>query len=298
MDGDARDPSLANLRPAATGRGRLRPEDVCESVCIRNGTHLAGAQIYAKLELSERANCGFFDLVHWAWCDKPFCREHRFEINYPMILPMPNQAKNAGPSDIQHTGVVVFVGANGTGKSRLGAWLEKEYRPPKKSAIGITRIAAQRTLTFPAEVPRVTALQADRELHQGGPNQNSGTRMQGDPVLSQMNDYDALMRSLFAHYAASQSAYYKAAKAVAPKAAPSEDILDQLTRVWQKILPHRPLDIDVDNQAVMTTLAGGNRFSGQQMSDGERVALYLTMPMASMLGEDRYSQAYQTISGL
>jgi hypothetical protein len=34
MDGDARDSFLADLRLAATTKGRLRPKDVCESVCM------------------------------------------------------------------------------------------------------------------------------------------------------------------------------------------------------------------------------------------------------------------------
>ena len=36
-DGDARDVFLTGLRPAETGKDRLRPEDVCESVCMWRG---------------------------------------------------------------------------------------------------------------------------------------------------------------------------------------------------------------------------------------------------------------------
>jgi len=74
-----------------------------------------------------------------------------------MDLPMPSPPEGDGANVIKHSGRVVFVGANGTGKSRLGAWLEKTIRAQNAQRPQITHLNAQRALTFPAEVPRQTS---------------------------------------------------------------------------------------------------------------------------------------------
>ena len=55
--------------------------------------------------------------------------------------------KNKGQDvRIQSTGNFVIVGANGSGKSHLGAWIERLY--PKQ----VLRISAQRALSVPDRV--------------------------------------------------------------------------------------------------------------------------------------------------
>ena len=188
---------------------------------------------------------------------------------------MPNPPLTGGTADILHTGTVVFVGANGSGKSRLGAWIESSTRK-KTGRTSITRIAAQRALSLPGQVLRVTPRQGEQELHGTTMAPGNDTRMQGDPILSQLNDYDALLKMLFAVYSAEVGAFYRSAKNnSAPSAPPNEDILERFQTIWSQILPHRPIVIDTDEQQIKTTAHGGIEFAGQNMSDGERVALYL-----------------------
>ena len=54
--------------------------------------------------------------------------------------------KNGALVNIEYDKTIVFIGANGSGKSRLGAWIENKY--PKN----VHRISAQRNLSFNQEI--------------------------------------------------------------------------------------------------------------------------------------------------
>ncbi|TOG86252.1 hypothetical protein CGI91_23645, partial [Vibrio parahaemolyticus] len=60
-------------------------------------------------------------------------------------LFLPNQDGSGKKVEIDHNGSAVIVGANGAGKSRLGAWIEKNT----DSNIMVHRISAQRALDVP-----------------------------------------------------------------------------------------------------------------------------------------------------
>jgi ABC-type phosphate/phosphonate transport system ATPase subunit len=60
-----------------------------------------------------------------------------------LYLPTPDGTGNK--VEIKHNGTVVIVGANGAGKSRLGAWIERNA----DSSVIVHRISAQRALDLP-----------------------------------------------------------------------------------------------------------------------------------------------------
>ena len=60
-----------------------------------------------------------------------------------LYLPTPDGTGNK--VEIKHNGSVVIVGANGSGKSRLGAWIESNA----DSDVIVHRISAQRALDLP-----------------------------------------------------------------------------------------------------------------------------------------------------
>lgn len=64
------------------------------------------------------------------------------------LLPklfLPKQDGSGQKVEIVHNGSVVIVGANGAGKSRLGAWIEKNT----DRDIVVHRVSAQRALDIP-----------------------------------------------------------------------------------------------------------------------------------------------------
>src|SRR5438045_1552867 len=124
-------------------------------------------------------------------------------------LRMPNPSHSEPAIDeVEHSGTVVIVGANGSGKSRLGAWLESpmsltQHRGAPRQADSadrkVYRIAAQRSLVLPDRAERIEATQASYQLMRGSTNPPIGvSRIQGDPVVGQSNDFDLLLNTLFA----------------------------------------------------------------------------------------------------
>ncbi len=110
----------------------------------------------------------------------------------------------AAVSSIDHDGVVVVISANGSGKSRFGAWLEAPagagVGPPVNTGAQLRalRISAQRVLAVPDQAPRSTERDARRRLDDGGTGPFHGTSRVGgtDPIAGQLNDYATLVETL------------------------------------------------------------------------------------------------------
>jgi hypothetical protein len=123
-------------------------------------------------------------------------------------LTMPCPSEDTPPKvDVPHRGVVVIVGANGSGKSRLGAWLENPTSvqagnlPGQHTRKLAHRISAQRSITLPPQAQRLDPAIARQQFERGsaGPaGAGERSRVQGDPVVGTLNDFDALVNALFA----------------------------------------------------------------------------------------------------
>lgn len=183
---------------------------------------------------------------------------------------------------------VVIIGANGSGKSRLGFWIEQNQPNPEK----VHRISAQRSLNF-SEYAQLKGLeQAENELRFGVADfkrysgviqaKNNRRWQQGNrPPLSVthlLDDYERVLSVLFAKKAQRDSQVAKEVKKLQhegknelPKMSDSPDEI--LLCIWNNLLPHRQLVIE--DGKITVSLSGGNAYHGREMSDGERVALYL-----------------------
>jgi ATPase subunit of ABC transporter with duplicated ATPase domains len=75
-----------------------------------------------------------------------------------LFLPSPDGTGNK--VEIAHNGSVVIVGANGSGKSRLGAWIEKNTG----ADIVVHRISAQRALDLPDYAVMKSLEQSNNDL--------------------------------------------------------------------------------------------------------------------------------------
>ena len=120
-------------------------------------------------------------------------------MSFTFSIPGPNShteiSVNPGSS-------VVFVGANGGGKTRLAVWLESDLGSKAH------RISAHRALTLKNNVPKINERHALLGLRTGSTTDKatvssyrSSSRWQRNEATSLLNDFDFLVQALFADQA-------------------------------------------------------------------------------------------------
>ena len=118
-------------------------------------------------------------------------------------MPFPFSIPRSSPSDpllinIEPGSSVIFVGANGGGKTRLAVHIENSLRTAAH------RISAHRALTLNPTVAKIDEKSALRGLKFGyttedaGENYRVGHRWQSKEAVSLLNDFDYLVQALFA----------------------------------------------------------------------------------------------------
>lgn len=177
--------------------------------------------------------------------------------------------------EIKTTTSFLFVGANGSGKTRLGAWIE--FQSPQKEKVH--RISAQKSLAMPDTATSMSINRAEKDLLFGNADGSWGNknvhRWQHKPAISLLNDYQKLMVYLFSDQNEESSKYLSASKASNERIEPPVTKLDLVKQIWEKILPHRELVIG--GLGIQTKVSGieGKIYNSSEMSDGERVIFYL-----------------------
>jgi hypothetical protein len=175
------------------------------------------------------------------------------------------------------TGSVVIVGANGSGKTRLGAWLD--ITSPQ--AAFTHRVAAQKSLTLPEWSSTTSFDLAENALLYGFANAGAsydhkvGHKWGGKPSTQLQSDFDKLLVFLFTDEFEKSSSYRQQAKDSPVRHAPPETRLDTIKRIWENVLPHRELIVSAGKVEVRTRDEGGSLYNAAEMSDGERVIFYL-----------------------
>jgi ABC-type cobalamin/Fe3+-siderophores transport system ATPase subunit len=192
-----------------------------------------------------------------------------------VFLPKPNDRNQKVELEVE-TGLVI-VGANGSGKSRLGSWIELESGIQSE----VHRISAQRSLTMPVTSSTKSYDKSQKELLYGNENGNkqnkNGHRWRNSPITTMLNDFALLMVNLFSEENDISTKFrqqYLEGKQFELKDVPSTK-LDVIRAVWEEILPHRTLI--VGGAKVEAAMAGEaeKKYNGADMSDGERVMFYL-----------------------
>lgn len=188
-----------------------------------------------------------------------------------MDVNFPNRT-GAGPTEIVSCkNNIVIIGANGSGKSRLGAWLEKNIPAPQI----VHRISAQKALVIPDFAPMKSLGQAENELltgHQNGGNK-MGHRWGGNPETFMLQDYNILLTTLFAKTNKRDSDHSLETRQRQVYVPVPDSPIDIIIKVWKDVMPQREIDL-VDGK-VLTRKTGQAQYNGKEMSDGERVCLYL-----------------------
>lgn len=222
-------------------------------------------------------------------------------------MPSPNIP--LGSTALATPAAVVIIGANGSGKTRLGAWFE--FTGGQQSIIH--RVAAQRSLNLPDSVSSFPVVDAafgfkygldnygyspenfanlrTNEARQGTQDFKRENKWRQQPATSQQNDYRSLLTLLFSEENEANSQIAAQVRAGQPVIAPNTK-LQRIKRMWESVLPHRRLAFNANTisvQPVGPILSGA--YKASDMSDGERVALYLmgqclTAPANSIIVAD------------
>ncbi|MFV9288044.1 AAA family ATPase [Citrobacter freundii] len=175
--------------------------------------------------------------------------------------------------DIDFGGTIIFVGANGSGKSRLAISIEKSLGEQAH------RISAHRALNLNPDVPKIREDNALKKLRYGDDwdgisilnRDNTRWRSKASSLL--LNDFDSVIQALFAEQSktALDSHHILMGKV---SGEPKKSKFEKLNEIWEGLIPHRILVIDGDDVQVKTP---GNDFtySASDLSDGERAIFYL-----------------------
>lgn len=179
----------------------------------------------------------------------------------------------------------VVIGANGAGKSRLGALIEAMLPPTL-----VQRIGAQKSLTINDQLMLISEERAERALRygyaDGGAEYRQGHRWGGKPTSHLLNDYDALLQRLFAEQNRAAVKFCADTRAGHAAALP-DTTLAKLEKIWNALLPHRqlrsldaslsvsvPLQPHAVHQSGLANVPTSAEYKGPDMSDGERAIVY------------------------
>lgn len=167
---------------------------------------------------------------------------------------------------------LLFIGANGSGKTRLGTWLETNSPDQNR----VFRISAQKSLSMPDTTTPMSIELAERNLIFGHPTHpNKYYRWQDKPATASLNDYEKLMILLFSDETEENAKYKVAQRESSSKIEPPLTKMDKVKYAWERILPHRELVIG--GLRIQTKIRGDDSkiYNSSEMSDGERVIFYL-----------------------
>lgn len=200
------------------------------------------------------------------------------EREYTYVLP---EIDNSCKEHKTKCHSLVIIGANGSGKSHLGAWIEQN------DVNRTHRIGAQRSLLFGNYINQKSYEQATNLILYGSENPALGHDQRwtwdGEKynyTSSLLNDYENVLSALLALKNNEQEKYVTDCKqreknGYSHNNVP-EMVTDKLQRIWKMIFPHR--DILIEDGKILASLNKDGeliKYKGKEMSDGERVVLYL-----------------------
>lgn len=195
-------------------------------------------------------------------------------MEYIYWLPDENGVKDEKKTQ---NNAVIIVGANGSGKSKLGAWIEK------LNLEGVHRIGAQRNLNFNENIQLKSYSEAKDYFFYGHINHNKNMYRWANNhyTTTLINDYDYVLAALLAIRNNENDNYIKLCKEAEKKKQIKPDVpettIDKLINIWDEVLPHRTIFVDDSKfYAKVNKDRDESKYIATEMSDGERAVLYLT----------------------
>ena len=173
---------------------------------------------------------------------------------------------STGRREIESLQSFVIVGANGSGKSHLGAWIENNNN-------NVLRISAQRALSIP-DVINIKDRDAswNRIYYGHETNLNKVHKWNyGKETSTLVYDYESVLSMLFSEDYSQLRKNNKDSK-IKGSIDYKETITDIVESIWKDVMPQRQLELD---RFDVKAKCGEELYKAGGMSDGERVCLYL-----------------------
>lgn len=178
---------------------------------------------------------------------------------------------------------VIIIGANGSGKSKLGAWIEQQAFDK------VHRICAQRNLNFSETIPLKSYSEAEELVFYGTNDTSTSWREKKGHrwnygksyTTTLINDFNDVLAALIGlknlDYENFVISCKIAEKEEKEKPHTPNTAIDKIIEIWDRILPQRKLKLS-DSRFLATLNQNGNiiEYPSTQMSDGERAVLYLS----------------------
>jgi ABC-type lipoprotein export system ATPase subunit len=191
------------------------------------------------------------------------------------FINLPKSGNSNEAFDLPVSSSVVITGANGSGKTRLGAWMELEST--QKDIV--RRISAQKSLSMPDFSQTSAMEEAECDLKYGYPDTKqvkinpshwkNNQRWGQKPFTFLLNDYQQLMVYLFTEL------FQKTLDHSEGKTTQNNSILHKIKSIWESVLPHRELTIEAGRIKSKISGHSAGHYNASEMSDGERVVFYL-----------------------
>lgn len=190
---------------------------------------------------------------------------------------------------------IVLIGANGSGKTRLSVWIDKN-----NEKLAISRISAQKSLDVPSFTQAIDVGDAKEQLQLGnkldqwtkqalqkktsGLNTKSYTmtnKWNNAPETHELKDIDALMQYLVSEDQLLSSSFYHNSINYTNDHCNEEPLLEQsilfnVKVLWEKVISHKVLIIESGKILVQSRNCSNSKelYNGHEMSDGERAVFY------------------------
>ncbi len=201
-----------------------------------------------------------------------------------MQVKLPPIAGQVQETLILNKNSIVLIGANGSGKTRMSVWIEKN-----NSKIKVHRVSAQKSLDMPESTTPSDLKKTQNELLNGNDESENKLyhRWANKPVTHLLRDFDALMKLLITeNYKKCLILQEQVKSRVSICYEPTK--LDLTMALWEKIITNKRLRINETYIAVSDVNDKYTPFNGSEMSDGEREIFYfigtvLCMPENSLI---------------
>jgi energy-coupling factor transporter ATP-binding protein EcfA2 len=191
----------------------------------------------------------------------------------PFAFTIPRLGSNTLKVTLEAGQSLFFIGANGAGKTRLAAFIEGALPPSD-----VHRLAAQKSLVLNDRINLISLERAKKTLHVGHPDiqgsNKTGYRWASHPATHPISDFEALLQTLFAQQYKVATEHLTERKTT-PEAPVPRTWLNQLTDIWDELLPHRTLELtDISVRVIPCSTGVTTKYAGSEMSDGERCIFY------------------------
>jgi hypothetical protein len=170
--------------------------------------------------------------------------------------------------------VLVVIGANGSGKTRFGAWLDSHNIDFHH------RVSAHRSLNFPEKVQPTDLEEAERTLLFGNHSKDNPAahrqhgRWHNNPATALLNDFTPLVTMMVSESFAVSDKYRVTMKSANAYLAPPKTRLDRVKEIWEEVLPSREL-VFTGNRIETRNRQDKQLYHAKEMSDGERGIFHL-----------------------